>query len=134
LILSASGVKLEPRKSIVSDNEKIQEGVELVWDITVEFCQKVLRTTGLYGFNLQHIADPDVSKIHFALTNVVIPILEQLKDDPNLSSDDGLRIANIKQYLHHIKLIAVAIRDDDEEGFDNAVKALRQESFISLPR
>jgi hypothetical protein len=118
----------------VSDNENIQKGVEFVWNISVDFCQKVLRNTDLYGFNLQHIADPDVSKIHFTLTKVVIPILEVLKDDPNLSSEDGLRITSINQYLHHIKLIVVALRDNDEEGFENAVDALRQESFISLSR
>lgn len=113
-------------------SELVRQKVSQVWDLTISFCNKVLQHCDVYGIQLMDIPDPNVHQMHHSLSVVVLPMLEKLSEDPNvdLEPEDGIRIANIKQYIWHLSNVVSAIIKDNEQAFDEAVMALSREAHI----
>ena len=111
-------------------SQAIKDKVETVWELTVQLCNRVLNHSGVYGFGLMHIPNPNIHQMHSLLTLAVIPVLEKLANSPDIGPDDGMRIDNIRQYISHLKAIIAAIDNGDSEAFDATVAALNKEAML----
>lgn len=107
----------------------ISASVQAAWAVTVEVCNRVLNHAGIYGFKLINVPDPNAEQMYNALNLGILPILDSLATSPHIGPDDGLRIANIRQYIHHLRRITTAIRGGDADAFDAAVADLRAEAM-----
>ncbi len=115
---------------IDDSSQAVKDKVQTVWEATVLFCHRVLRHAQVFGFSLMSIPNPNVQQMHRMLTVGVLPILKILVSDDNLPADDGIKIANMHQYIKHLSDIVSAIDQNDSAAFDAAVAALSKEAMI----
>ncbi|KAF3978732.1 MAG: hypothetical protein HFP77_00400 [Methylococcales symbiont of Iophon sp. n. MRB-2018] len=105
---------------------KVQE----LWSNVVISCNKVLSHAELYGFQLMDLPNPNVRQIAKAFDTIVIPLLDELARDYELSPESGMKMASIKTYTLHLRAITIAIDKDDIVAFNKNVDLLMSESML----
>lgn len=108
----------------------IDQRVQVLWEQVVIACNKVLKHANVHGFGFMDIPDPNVHEMAWMLDNVVCPLLDRLVVSGQFSPESGIKAANIKQYTLHLRVITLALDQQDEEKFNEAVARLEKESMI----
>lgn len=108
-----------------------QDQIDRVCDSVIKSCNRVLYHARDYGFQLMELPDPDARKMYNLIHRGILPILEELESDPNIDPENGIKLANVKEYIRHLRNVVKAMDDNDEAAFNRAIDALNGEKLIS---
>lgn len=108
----------------------IDQRVQELWEQVIYSCNRVLKHANVHGFEFMHIPNPNVREMAWMLDKIVCPLLDSLAEKGQFSPESGIKVANIKQYTLHLRTITLALDQNDQEKFNEAVSSLGKESMI----
>lgn len=96
----------------------------------IQTCNKLLRQADLLGFENMSEPDPNIHEMSRSLDTVVIPVIEKLVQSGDFSPESGMKVANIRQYILHIRRMTEALDSQNKLEFDKIVAILDSEAML----
>ena len=116
-----------PMTAINAQQAAIAAAVEKTTANVIHICNRVSNTIGILGFERIEEANPTIESLSRILDFQALPLLDQLNEHPEILPQDSMRVDNVRQYCWHLRRISDAIKNNSQEDFESAVKALDAE-------